>query len=212
MSIKVFIADDHPIVLEGIQKILADCTDISIDRAFFNGHDLLEGLKSEQPDVLLLDIQMPGKQGDEIADRIHKDYPAVAVLALTNLDQSFHVQNMFKSGAKGYLLKSSGKEKIIDAIKSVNKGDQYVDPLMREQMVLDMLDSRVKNASTPALTEREKEVLQLIVDELTSPEIAERLFISQRTVEHHRDNLLFKLDVKNTAGLVKKALQLKLVQ
>lgn len=211
MSIKVFIADDHPVVLEGIQKVLGDCAGIMVTGAFSNGHELLQGLKSKLPDVLLLDIQMPGKQGDELAQKISRDYPAISIIALTNLDQSFHVQNMFKNGAKGYLLKSAGRAKIIQAIEAVRNGEQYIDADMREQMVQEMIESNTRNKATPALTEREKEVLQLIVDELTSLEIAGKLFLSQRTVEHHRDNLLLKLDVKNTAGLVKKAIKLGLV-
>ncbi len=212
MSIKVFIADDHPIVLEGIQKILSECDGIDLGRLFYNGYELLEGLKTEQPDVLLLDIQMPGKQGNEIAQKIREDYPEIAILVLTNLDQSFHVQNMFKNGARGYLLKSSSKDKIRDAIVTVFNGAQYLDPVMREQMVQDILDPKEKNAGVPILTEREKEILHLIVHELTSPEIAEKMFLSQRTIEHYRDNLLLKLGVKNTAGLVRRAIQLGLAE
>ena len=212
MRIKVFIADDHPVVLEGIQKVLADCVGITVTGAFSNGHELLQGLKAKLPDVLLLDIQMPGKQGDELAQKISHDYPVISIIALTNLDQSFHVQNMFKNGAQGYLLKSAGKDKIIQAIEAVSNGEQYIDAAMREQMVQEMIESNIRSKATPALTEREKEVLQLIVDELTSLEIAGKLFLSQRTVEHHRDNLLLKLDVKNTAGLVKKAIKFGLVK
>lgn len=208
MTIKVSIADDHPVVLEGIRTILNESADVVVENIFSNGRDLLENLKKSQPDVLLLDIHMPSKQGNELAREINKEYPEIAILTLTNMDQSFHVQSMFESGARGYLLKTSGRERILEAIFTVYQGDQYVDPVMREIMVKELLAAKVKNQNIPVLSEREKEILQLIVDEFTTQQIAEKLFLSHRTIEHHRNTLLFKLDVKNTAGLVKKALQM----
>jgi DNA-binding NarL/FixJ family response regulator len=212
MKIKVTIADDHPVVLEGLQRILQDSPDVDLLDVCFNGEHLLQSLKKGTPDVLLLDIQMPGKRGDELAAYISQEYPGIAILALTNLDETFHVENMLMHGALGYLLKSSDRYVLLEAIKTVHGNRQYIDPNLKDQMLQDIMDARIKAAAVPKLTHRELEVLELIASEYTSPEIAEKLFISYRTVENHRLNLLFKLDVKNTAGLVRKALQMGLIK
>lgn len=212
MKIKVTVTDDHPVVLEGLQRILQDTPGIELLYACCNGEELLQCLKKEVPDVLLLDIQMPGKRGDELARFITQTYPGVSILALTNLDETFHVENMLLNGALGYLLKNSDRYVLVDAIKTVYANRQFIDPGLKDQMLQDMMDARTKAAAMPKLTHRELEVLELIASEYTSPEIAEKLFISYRTVENHRLNLLFKLDVKNTAGLVRKALQMGLIK
>ncbi len=212
MKIKVTVTDDHPVVLEGLQRILADAEDIELTDVCHNGEDLLLSLKKHQPDVLLLDIQMPGKRGDELARYITQTYPGISILALTNLDETFHVENMLMNGAQGYLLKNSDRHVLVDAIKTVYANRQFIDPELKDQMLQDMMDARSKAASIPKLTHREQEVLELIASEYTSPEIAEKLFISYRTVENHRLNLLFKLEVKNTAGLVRKAFQMGLIK
>lgn len=211
MSIKVSIADDHPLVLAGLEKLLHDSTIIELLDFCRNGDELLLQLAKRQPDVLLLDIQMPGKHGDELARYITRTWPKISILVLTNLDQTFHVENMLLNGAMGYLLKHSDKEVLEEAIETVYKGKQFVDPSMKDQILQDLIEARNKAAAMPKLTQREKEVLGLIAGEYTSPEIAEKLFISYRTVENHRLNLLFKFGVKNAAGLVRKAVQLGLI-
>lgn len=212
MSIKVSIADDHPLVLAGLEKLLHDSTIIELLDFCRNGDELLLQLAKRQPDVLLLDIQMPGKHGDELARYITRTWPKISILVLTNLDQTFHVENMLLNGAMGYLLKHSDKEVLEEAIETVYKGKQFVDPSMKDQILQDLIEARNKAAAMPKLTQREKEVLGLIAGEYTSPEIAEKLFISYRTVENHRLNLLFKFGVKNAAGLVRKAIQLGLIE
>ncbi len=212
MKIKVTITDDHPVVLEGLQRILADAEDIELTDVCHNGEDLLLSLKKNQPDVLLLDIQMPGKRGDELARYITQTYPGISILVLTNLDETFHVENMLMNGAQGYLLKNSDRNVLLEGIQSVYANRQFIDPELKDQMLQDMMDARSKAATMPKLTHREQEVLELIAGEYTSPEIAEKLFISYRTVENHRLNLLFKLEVKNTAGLVRKAFQMGLIK
>lgn len=212
MSIKVTMADDHPVVLKGLQKILEEDGNITVLDRCSNGDDLLNILKKRQPDVLLLDIQMPGKQGAELSKIISETYPNIPILTLTNLNQSFHVRDMFMNGAKGYVLKTSDPFILMQAIESVHEGRQYIDPILREQMVHDMLESKSNTDGTPILTKREKEILQHIANELTSQEIAKKLFISLSAVENHRLNLLFKLNAKNAVGLVKKAMNLGLIK
>jgi DNA-binding NarL/FixJ family response regulator len=212
MKISVTLTDDHPVVINGIQKMLAEYDHITVCDTCRDGETLLSSLAIRQPDVLLLDIQMKGMQGDELARMVTALYPQIAILALTNLDQTFHVRNMFLNGAKGYILKTTEPNDLIHAIETVYKGNQYIDSCLREHMLQDMLETRAVKNNIPALTKRETEILGMIANEMTSPEIAKKLFVSLSAVENHRLNLLFKLNVKNSVGLVKKAIHLGLVK
>lgn len=213
MKIKVITLDDHPVVLNGIKNMLMEYDRVELLDTCTNEHELLEALQNRQPDVLLLDVQMQGKQGDELAALISKKYPGIAILVLSNLNQTFHVRNMFMSGAKGYILKTAEPDQIMEAIETVYEGEQYLDPALRNSMLSDLLmDTRAKEHAIPALTMREKEILELIAEEMTSQEIAKKLFISLSAVENHRLNLLFKLNVKNAVGLIRKAIQLGMIR
>lgn len=205
--IKLAITDDQVIILNGLQKILADVKNICITGIYNSGDELLEGIAKEQPDVLLLDIQMPGKSGIELAAVITKQYRNIKIIALTNIDVVAQIKKILQQGVMGYLLKDASPETIINAIETVYGGEQYIQEQLRQLL----LSSLSASNSKQIVTRREKEILQLIVDEFTNQEIADKLFLSLRTVENHRNNLLQKLDVKNTAGLVKIAIQEGLV-
>src|SRR5688572_29752084 len=124
--IQVALADDHAIVINGLQKILAAEPDINVEDTYSNGEDLLAGLLNRRPDILLLDIQMPGKNGIELAGIISKRYPQVKIIALTNVDIPFQVKKMMQQGCMGYLLKNSSPEVLVSAIRTVQNGDQYL--------------------------------------------------------------------------------------
>jgi DNA-binding NarL/FixJ family response regulator len=205
--IRVAIVDDQVIILNGLQKILADAQHIHIMGVYNHGDHLLEGLEKTQPDVLLLDIQMPGKTGIELAAIISKKYPALKMIALTNVDVLSQMKLMLQKGCMGYLLKDVSPEILIKAIETVNNGEQF----LQEDFKIQLLNSLSRQDNKQLITRREKEILKLIVDENTNQEIASKLFLSLRTVENHRNNLLQKLSVKNTAGLVKVAIQEGLV-
>lgn len=205
--IQLAITDDQVIILNGLQKILADVQNIRITGVYNNGDELLEGIAKEQPDVLLLDIQMPGKSGIELAAIITRQYRNIKIIALTNIDVVAQIKKILQQGVMGYLLKDASPETIINAIETVYGGEQYIQEQLRQLL----LSSLSASNSKQIVTRREKEILQLIVDEFTNQEIADKLFLSLRTVENHRNNLLQKLDVKNTAGLVKIAIQEGLV-
>ncbi len=213
MPIKVVITDDHPLAIGGIENMLRAHDHIQITGAYTSGAALLAGLVQEQPDVLLLDILMPDQSGQDLAEIISKKYPRVRMLALTSLDAPYYVRGMMRRGCSGYLLKNTDQETLIKAIEEVHQGREFIEPALREQMIYNTLKGKRSHPSPPipVLTQREKEVLQLIIEEYTSQEIAEKLFLSLRTVEGHRLNLLQKLDAKNTVGLVKTALQMGLV-
>lgn len=212
MNIKISIVDDHPVVVKGLQSTLAEYSHIRLLDACTHAQSLLAALRNRQPDVLLLDVQLPDKPGDELAQHISKTYPDISILALTNLDQVYNVRNMFLNGVRGYLLKSAEPLLLIQAIETVYRKGQFIDPLMKELMVTEMVETGENLNTVPTLTQREQEILKLIASEFTSHEIAAKLFLSHRTIESHRLNLLLKLGVKNTAGLVRKAIQLKLLK
>lgn len=214
MAITVTIVDDHPLAIAGIQTILAISGDITVLNTFLNATTLLERLKIVQPDVLLLDIILPDMKGSEVAQYVKKQYPAIKIIALTSLDAPSMVRSMMHAGCNGYLLKGTDQHTLIAAINAVYDGEEFIEPALKEQMLQTMLKARKSNPIAPAsgLTKREKEILMLIAAELTTQQIAEKLFISVRTAETHRYSLMQKLEVKNTAGLIKAAIQLGLVE
>jgi DNA-binding NarL/FixJ family response regulator len=210
--IRIAIIDDHPLIVNGLQLMLQSAPDLTITGSFMRAADLLEALPKLQPDVLLIDIQMPDKTGPELAKIVRQKYPDIRMIALTNLDNNFYIKSMLRNGVSGYVLKSSDQEVLLEAIRTVAEGKEYLEPGMRERVWEDMVKGRRQGNSTPPLTRREKEILVLIANEHTTQEIASMLFLSTNTVETHRLNLLSKLDVKNTAGLVKKAMKMGLVE
>ncbi len=212
MNIKVAILDDHPLILQGLENILSATENISLTGTFQQGADLLDSFKTTVPDVLLLDIQMPEKSGDEWITDILQHSPEVNVIAFTNIDNLLYVYNMLKLGARGYLLKSAHPQYLMDSIRAVADNVVVIDNSLEEKYKEYLHTIKRETYLNPKLTEREKEVLQLIADGQSSKQIAETLFIGIRTVEFYRLNLLLKLDANNTAVLVKKAVKLGLVK
>lgn len=212
MKIKVAITDDHPLVINGLRNMLHQHPHITVTATYLNGDALLHGIKEDMPDVLLLDIQMPGKTGDELAPLLLKKYPGLKIIALTNFDSTLYANNMLKVGAYGYVLKSAEEKVIIQAIETVYNGDRFVEDSMKAKM--EQLEQKIANTvfAKCSLTPRETDILKHIVNGETSQQIANTLFLSLRTVENYRLNIQLKLDVKNTAMLVKRALQMGLVE
>lgn len=205
--IRIAIADDHSLVTNGLQKIFSTSTEVEIIGTYSNGDQLLAGLQQQQPDVLLLDIQMPGKNGIELAGMVHKQYPEIKMIALTNVEIIYQVRKMMKQGCMGYLLKDVDADTLFSAIQQVYNGETVV----HEKIKTDLTNSLLANNQPQQITRREIEVLQLIAQELTTAQIAEKLFISFATVENHRNRMLQKLGVKNTAGLIKKGMEQGLI-
>lgn len=200
-TIRLAIADDHPMIVNGIKNMLHYYRHIEIIATFSNGKELLQGLLTQQPDILLLDIQLPDISGNELARLIVRDYPSVRILVVTSMDSTFHIKDMMKAGCRGYLLKTADKDILIEAIAEVYAGGTYLQASLKEQLLKEVLNK--KNTTVTTLTRREKEILNLIAKELTSPEIALLLSISQRTVENHRFSLMQKLQAKNTVSLIR---------
>ncbi|RYG99102.1 MAG: response regulator transcription factor [Alphaproteobacteria bacterium] len=212
MDIRIAIADDHPMIISGIQNMLAGYEGFRIVASYGSSSDLLKGLESSQPDLLLLDIHLSDKTADLVVPVMVKKYPALKILVLTNLNSVLYLHNMFRLGVHGYILKTADPETLVQAIKTVWEGKTYTDETMREK--LEQFSSRVKKEGSlkPSLTLREQEILKLTVEGLTIQEIADKLFIGLRTVEYYRSNIFLKLEVKNMAGLIKKALELGLAE
>lgn len=207
MPIKVSITDDHPIVANGIKNILNELPQFQILDIYNTGNALLKNVGNSLPDVLMLDFNLPDTNAVEITKTLKKKYPALKILIFTSNDILVHVKKVLHAGADGFMLKESDDLTIIEAIETVYKGQQYLSPAIKNNLIDDLLKPQKKTV----LTRREKEILQLIVAEFTNHEIAEKLFISQHTVDNHRINLLQKLQVKNTAGLVKVAMERGLI-
>lgn len=202
--INILIADDHQLLIDGIKTALRDISDFNISAEANNGFQVIEKLDSGIPaDVILMDINMPKLDGLECTRLVHKKYPAVKILALSQYDEKRFVKRMVRNGAVGYLLKDSGKDMLEKAIRAVHAGGTYFSDKLSMSIVRQELKMEDTKSLFPKLTERELEILNLIGKELSSQEIADKLFISFHTVETHRANLMNKAGVKNTAGLVR---------
>ncbi|MET6999976.1 response regulator transcription factor [Chitinophaga defluvii] len=207
MQIKLAITDDHLMVINGLKTMLAPYPHISVVYDTTCAGNLLQALSQVQPDVLLLDIQMPDMDGMELCKQVRKSYPAIRIIALTNFMESHYIKQMLRNGAMGYLLKNTDQATLLTAIEKVYAGEQYLDATLQRNMLTEMITGQKRTAYDIPLTRREKEILKLIAEEHSNQEIADMLYISLRTVETHRLNLTQKLAVKNTAGLVKEAIK-----
>jgi len=205
MKITVSVVDDHEMIAGGLITLLQDATHISVISSYNNAVAALEGLKQQQPDVLILDIHMPDTTGDVLAEKITALYPQVTILILTGFNSFIYLKKLLKIGVAGYLLKNTDKQTLRTAIETVYAGKRFIDPTLAAHFN-DALS--LKDQSEQKISQREKEVLSLIVKGHTSEQIAELLFLSHRTVENHRFHLMQKLGVKNTVTLVKAAMDM----
>ena len=198
--IKLFIVDDHYMVIEGVHAMMQNEKNIEWMGHAMNADSCLHFLKNHRPDVILMDISMPGKTGIELCKEVKELYPGIYIIALSTFNQGSYISKMMENGASGYVLKNASKEELLHAIDTAAKGKEFlsfeVSGMLRKNEQKEIL-----------LTRREKEVLELIGEGLTNGEIAEKLFVSITTVISHRKNILEKFNVSNTALLIKKAFE-----
>ncbi|WP_298141565.1 response regulator transcription factor [Flavobacterium sp.] len=208
--IKIAITDDHTIVIEGIKNMLKSDKQIEVLQSFENLKDTFENL-NDSIEVLLLDINLPDGNGIVACKELLEIRKDLKIIALTNFEDSIFIKQILKNGAMGYLLKNTSKTELTEAIKEVNKGNRYLPKNINDILLNDSIGIFNSNYFVPKLTSREKEILALIIKEYTTDEIANELFLSNKTVESHRSNLMQKLGVKNSAGLVRVAFEKGLV-
>jgi len=200
---RVAIVDDHPLLIEGLKKLIESSGAGIVTGSAGNGKECMRMLGAEMPDVLLLDINLPDISGIDLCKNIHDQWPLLNILALTSYSEYTCVRKMIDNGAKGYLLKNAMPEEIIKGIEAVARGEEF---LCHE---IDLFLKRESDRQI-FLTPRETSLLRLIAEGFTNQEIAEKLFLGVETINSYRKNLLFKLNARNTAVLVKLAIEQKL--
>jgi DNA-binding NarL/FixJ family response regulator len=203
------LVDDHPIVRQGLRNLLESIPEFRVVGEAGDGLQALEMVEKVQPQVLVIDVMMPGLTGIEVTQRVKRQWPATKVIILSMQNNEAYVVSALKSGASGYILKDTGPEELVDAIRTVVKGERYLSKQLSERLI-NAYVSKVDEAEVDpydTLTNREKEILHLVAEGYTNNEIAERLFISPRTAELHRSNVINKLGLKNQVDLVRFAIK-----
>jgi two-component system response regulator NreC len=203
--IRVVLIDDHAVVRSGLRLLLEGQDDIEVIGEGGNGKDAIFRARALKPDVLLLDVVMPGESGIDVLPQVVKESPETRVLVLSMQDDPSYVREAFSAGASGYVLKEAVDEEVVSAIREIAAGGSYVHPALGAKMVAADAAERAAAAADP-LSDREREVLRLLALGHTNQEIAERLYISVRTAESHRAHIMQKLRLSTRAELVRYAL------
>lgn len=216
-KIKIVLADDHQMFLDGLHSLLSQMEQIEIMATANNGKQLLDKLRKDPAcDVAVLDMHMDIMDGIETTRQIRQEFPHIRVIGLTMENDPASIKEMLDAGASGYILKNTGKTELETALERVAAGDFYLSQSVGNQLAREMLHNRQQKSENrenglSSLTEREMEVLKMIAGEMTNQEVADKLFISPKTVETHRKNLMKKIGVNNTLGVYKYAVKHKLI-
>ena len=211
-KIKVFLVDDHQLFRNGLSLLMESEKNIIITGEAENGKEFLEAIEQEQPDVVLMDIEMPVMDGFQATETVCNKYPDIQVISLTMFGEEHYYLKMIEAGAKGFILKNSDIGEVIKAIKTVHNGGTYFSQEILYNMVKNIQEVRKDTGLSVRLSSRENEILELICKGFSNIEIASELNISKRTVEKHRSNILEKTQTHNTASLVMYAIENKLVK
>jgi DNA-binding NarL/FixJ family response regulator len=209
-SYRVVLADDHAMFRQGVKRILQDADDLEVVGEASDGFELLEVSKETTPDMVILDISMPNLRGLEATREIKAIFPNVKVLVLTMFRGKEYVYGAISAGAEGYLLKEDADTELFVAVEKIRQGGRYISPILSGELTHELIHMGQEGQSTSRdnlLTLREKEVLKLIAEGKSHKEISDLLFISVRTVDHHRANIMRKLNIKDTANLTKYAIR-----
>jgi DNA-binding NarL/FixJ family response regulator len=200
----ILLADDHTLIRHGIRNLISNNPALKVIGEVGDGEELLEFLKTTQPELLILDISMPKLTGIEAVSSVKKLYPDIKILMLTMHKNKQYFYHAMSAGADGYLLKEDSDEELLLAIKRIQDGKSYLSPFLSQDFADDVISAYRNNRSSPfeTLTNREREVLNLVVEGHTSKVMATMLCLSPRTIDHHRANLLRKFDMKNSVDLV----------
>ena len=210
-NIRLAIVDDHQVVINGLIAMFSNISEVAVDFTTTDYQELLSYLEHTQPDVILLDIQMPEMNGIDLAKLIRKQYRNVKIIAFSSFAETHYVKQILRNGASGYVLKNANQVTLTKALKAVTAGSEFIDEGIQKILIQESITGQRRSMFEVPLTKREKEILKLIAEEHSNQEIADKLFLSLRTVETHRFNLTQKLDAKNTAALVKEAIKRGLI-
>jgi DNA-binding NarL/FixJ family response regulator len=208
---KIILVDDHQMFREGLKFVLKQIPDFEIIGSASNGQEYLKLLEKDLPDIVLMDIGMPVMDGIEATEKTSELYPSVNVIALSMFSDQEYYHKMVAAGVKGFLIKEAGIDELEKAIKNVMQGSAYFSQELLRNIIVNISNTRVSSHDPSQLTKREEEVLQLICKGHGTKEISDLLFISQKTVEGHKTNLLSKTNSKNTINLMLYAFKNKLV-
>jgi DNA-binding NarL/FixJ family response regulator len=211
-KIKVFILDDHQMLIDGIKALLNKESNLCISGEATKASTALEMIRKEQPHIVLSDINMPEMDGIQFTRQLKKEFPSVKVLALSMFGERSTISEMLDAGASGYILKNTGKEELVSALSKVAEGGMFFSDEVSAEMMKSMSErGQKKEEDKVYLTDRELEIIKLISQEYSNAKIGETLFISERTVESHRKNIFRKTNTKTIVGLIKYAMEQKLI-
>lgn len=211
-GVDIIIADDHPLFRKGLSTVLSKIPSIGKIQQVANGAEVIDLLSRQHFDLVMMDIRMPVMDGITTTREIRQSYVETNVIALTMSDEEYSLIRMFEAGARGYLLKSAATAEITDAIHAVIAGQYYYDKTISSVLLQQLQTKELPAADGQQISDREKEILLMLCEEMTTEEIAEKLSISSRTVSFHRDNLLRKTEAKNLAGIVRFAVRNGLIK
>jgi len=209
MTVTVLLADDHPIVRQGIRHLLEAESDVKVIGEATDGLEAVQLAEKHRPTVLIVDMMMPGLNGLEVLRQVKKRSPATFSIVLSMQSADAYVVEALKSGASGYILKDSGPSELVNALRQVIQGERFLSPKLSERLINAYIQTSDKTVldSYETLTDREREVLQMVAEGLTTPEIARRLSISPRTAELHRGRMMSKLGLRNQTDLIRYSLK-----
>lgn len=207
MAKTIFIVDDHQMVIDGIRSLIECQPEFSIIGESTEPLSVIVLLSENQPDILITDVGMPGMSGVELSRAVKSKFPAIRILALSMFSDTHIIAEMIDAGISGYILKNSGKKELIEALTKIAEGQNY----FGQDITMQLMKSFKRSQEDIKLTDREVEIIRLIEKEMTTKEIADTLFISERTVETHRKNILHKTNTQTVVGLLKYAYERKII-
>ncbi|HNQ11755.1 MAG TPA: response regulator transcription factor [Bacteroidia bacterium] len=209
--IRVYLVDDHQLMLDGLKTMLEDEESIQLCGMSNSAKEALETVEKLKPDVVITDISMPEMDGRELSLQVKKKFPYIKIIALSMFGDITHIREMMEAGISGYVLKNTGKKELMEAIHKVHSGDIYYCKEVANEVLRFINTKSDAPKSSISLTAREIEIVKLIAEEYSNQQIAEALFISERTVETHRKNIFRKTETKSVVGLIKYALEKNII-